>query len=90
MSVDRKDLRITAAAILYADTLWTGTRHVDIMRDIYDKFPDANITDDKQGFVANDGKFYNRFQSVAIAFGSGQTKDRKERLISDHIWGERR
>jgi hypothetical protein len=78
-------MRIVAAAVKVGDKLYTGIRHSVCIRDaIADGVP--HVDRDMQGFVANDGKFYNRFQSGAIAFRAGQTGVRKQELTSEDVW----
>lgn len=83
-----RDLKITQAAINFNEQILTGRRHAHIMAEIWQKHPNVKITDDMQGFVTQDGRFWNRFQAGAIAFGAGQTETRHERLISEHLWPE--
>ncbi len=80
-----EDLRITAAAVLHNGKLYTGKRHAEIMRQIWDE-GGGRITLEEQGFVASDGKFYNRYQAGAIAYMAGQTEGRHEYLLSEHVW----
>lgn len=80
------EMRIVAAAVKVGDKIFQGKRHGQIMHAIQTEIPGTYVTQQMQGFVANDGKFYNRFQSGAIAFRSGQTKTRKQSLLSEDVW----
>lgn len=79
------NLRIIKAAVRQGARVWIGTRHSEIIPVVYAETGER-VTQDQQGFVADDGNFYNRFQSGAIAFGSGQTPVRYECLLSEHLW----
>ena len=81
-------LKIVSAAIRYKDKIYTGKRHAEIMGIIWEEegTTDAKFLQEDQGFLASDEKFYNRFQSGAIAYMAGQTKERKQVLLSDHLW----
>ena len=82
---DRDSLRIVAAAVKVGEKLYQGKRHCDCIRAaIAGGAP--HIDRDMQGFVASDGKFYNRFQSGAIAFRARQTETRKQELTSEDLW----
>lgn len=78
-------LRITAAAIRKNGVVYEGTRHAYIMSKVFEETGER-VSQDEQGFVASDGKFYNRFQAGAIAFNAGQTKVRHQSLLSEHVW----
>lgn len=78
-------LRIVAAAVKRGERVWTGTRHADIIRVVFGE-TGQRVTQDEQGFVDNTGWFSNRFQAGAIAFQAGQTKDRKQTLLSEDLW----
>jgi hypothetical protein len=80
-------MRIAWAAVKIGDEIWTGTRHGIIMSQIREQMADApRITQEMQGFVDDEGRFWNRFQSGAIAFDAGQTATRKETLLSEDLW----
>lgn len=83
-----KESRIVAAAVNHGGKIWTGKRHAEIMGEIWAKEGSTQtyISQDAQGFITDDGEFVNRFQAGAIAFRSGQTATRKERLLSEHLW----
>jgi len=85
---DREDINahIVSAAINHGGKIWTGKRHSEIMQNIWDQETYAPIPQEEQGFMTDSGKFVNRFQAGAIAFRSGQTKIRKENLLSEHLW----
>lgn len=86
-------MRITSVAIkdkagvLY--TLSPPARHKDVMEAIGIKHPVTKGT--VLGFMADDGKFYNRKEAFAIAVKAGQTtktirKEYKESLYSEDLW----
>lgn len=80
-------MRITAAAVQIGDKVWTGTRHAYIMQAIREEWADApRITQEMQGFVDEAGRFLNRFQAGAVAYLAGQTKTRKQHLLSEDLW----
>ena len=80
-------MRIEAAAILHNGKLYTGQRHAEIMRTIWDEEGAAVcIRQDEQGFTTDTGQFLNRFQAGAAAYRSGQTKTRRESLLSEDLW----
>jgi hypothetical protein len=81
-------MKITAAAIKVDGKIYTGQRHAQIMRKIWDEdqHTDRRITQDMQGFVTEDGQFWNRYQAGAIAFKAGQTSERKRELFSEDLW----
>lgn len=81
----RDELKIVAAAIKVGDKVWQGKRHGCIMPLVFAE-TGLRISMEQQGFVASDGKFYNRFQSGAVAFRAGQTKTRKQSLMSEDVW----
>ena len=82
----RRKLRITSAAIKIDDRIFLGPRHALIMPFARELTGNKRITQEMQGFMASDGKFYNRFQAGAIAFDAGQTKTRKQSLLSEDVW----
>lgn len=83
---DTRELRIVSAAIRYGGRIYTGKRHGDIMVAILDDYPTAMIAPDDKVFLASDGTALNRFQAGAVAFAAGQTRERKQRLLSEHLW----
>jgi hypothetical protein len=82
----REGPRIVAAAISHGGKVWTGGRHADIMQKIWQSGDKDRITQEEQGFVTDDGVFLNRFQAGAVAFNAGQTSERKQTLLSEHLW----
>lgn len=84
--VDPYDNKIEQAAVKVGDVVYTGKRHGQIMLDVQEKHPGTKITQDMQGFVDSNGKFWNRFQAGAIAFNAGQTNVRRTRLLSEDLW----
>lgn len=79
--------RIVAAAVNHGGKVWTGTRHALIMGEIWaSEGKTSLIRQEDQGFVTDAGVFVNRFQAGAVAFRSGQTKTRKQSLLSEDVW----
>jgi hypothetical protein len=85
--LDEEDrVRITCAAINHGGKIYEGTRHGIIMAKIWREAGHCKITQDEQGFMTSDGHFVNRRQAGDIAFMAGQTQERKETLLSEHVW----
>jgi hypothetical protein len=85
--IDKEDLKIVAAAIQYNGKIYTGWRHANIMRAIWDELGElVYINQESQGFVDNNGKFWNRFQSCAIAHRAGQTHKCGYNITSEDLW----
>lgn len=85
MPEEREDLKIVAAAIKVGDQVYVSRRHGAIMQKIWEKQSKLRISQEMQGFVASDGKFYTRFQAGSIAFTAGQTKARKQSLLRSKV-----
>ena len=87
MSGGRPD-RIVAAAILYCDELWVGTRHSDIIRAIIDGGRDKGVTRDMQGFLTDTDMFVRRGPAERIARRAGQIKRKMicGELTSEDLW----
>jgi hypothetical protein len=81
-----KRVFITAAAIKHDGKIYQGERHGQIMQKIWNEEGLFKIMAEDQGFVTNHGQFVNRFQAGAIAYRAGQTKDRHQELLSEHVW----
>jgi len=83
----KEDLRIVAAAIMYNGTIYTGKRHANIMQAIWDELGDlVYINQESQGFIDNNGAFWNRFQACAIAHRAGQTHKHGCNITSEDLW----
>ena len=78
--------KIVAAAIRHAGFIWGGLRHGQIMQWIWEERGTEKIPQEEQGFLTNRGIFVNRYQAGAIAYMAGQTKTRKEHLLSEDLW----
>ena len=79
--------KIVAAAIRHGGKLYTGLSHSQVMNQIYTELGrTCFIPQTEQGFITDRGEFLNRFQAGAVAFRAGQTKTRKETLLSEHLW----
>jgi hypothetical protein len=85
MSADRS-LRIVAAAVKVGDVVYEGKRHCEIIARIVQEGIAQRVTQEQQGFVASDGKFYSRFHSGAIAALAGQTPTWRKALLSEDLW----
>ena len=79
---------IVDAAVLYKGKVYPAKRHYLSMEAVWSEDPAAYVSQEMQGFVTNEGKFVSREDASWIAFRSGQTKTRKERLLSEHLWPE--
>ena len=78
---------IIAAAIRLDDgTIYKGTRHALIMVEIWNERGFIKILQEHQGFLDSKGKFWSRYKAGAIAHRAGQTKTRKENLLSEDLW----
>ena len=56
------------------------------MQWIWEERGTEKISQMEQGFLTNRGIFVNRYQAGAIAYMAGQTKTRKEHLLSEDLW----
>jgi hypothetical protein len=82
-----KPTLIIDAAVQYNGRVYIGKRHVVIMRQIWEEAgEEIHISQLDQGFLTSGGKFVNRFQAGVIAFRAGQTKTRKQELLSEDVW----
>lgn len=93
--MDRKDLRIEAAAIVDINgKMWTlppPKRHHDIIRLMRESGYDGPVSgEDQQGFLLNNGKFCRRKPALGVADKAGQLKDGKcihpTLLFSEDMW----
>ena len=87
--IDKEDLRIVAAAIKHNGKIYTGKRHAEIMRVIWDETPEDPAfipSGENQGFIDNNGTYWNRFQSCAIANRAGQTTKCGKEITSEDLW----
>jgi hypothetical protein len=89
--LNRKDLRVVAAAVLRDDLIYTmppPARHHDIVHAMA-KNGLAQRGSDEQGFLLNDGHFCMRKAARIVAEDAGQlirTPEHKELLFSEDVW----
>jgi len=79
--------RITQAAVRFGDNqILTGTRHSEILFDLFEKYPELYRTKE-EGFLTSTGRFVDRKDAINIALKSGQIKKTPEtgRLISEDL-----
>ncbi len=67
-------MRIKEAAIVFKGSIWTGLSHSDIIRDIVLATKGEFVRGEMQGFVADNGGFYDRVDAGKIALAAGQVK----------------
>ena len=88
-------MKIKCAAILYNGVIYEGQSHCEIgLKMVREKictppYPHGEA----QGFVSDDGKFFNRYQSLRIAIHAGQVPHeliKKEYLYSEDLRGIKR
>ena len=94
MSMDRTNLRIVAAAILYDEVIYTlppPARHYDICRmmvEVHGLNADSGCQRE-QGFLLSNGKYCRRKPAVQIAEEAGQIINKTspaDRLFSEDLW----
>jgi hypothetical protein len=80
--------KLVQAAVKRNDMIVTGKRHCDCIKDavrIYDW--DIPIHSHEQGFVDEDGNYYNRKEALEVAISNGQVpKNFKQVLSSEDLW----
>lgn len=73
-------MKIIEAAIRIGDSVWTGHRHHNIFRTIFEEtgkkafemVKELGVAREEQGFVADTGEFVDRIEAAKIALESGQ------------------
>ena len=82
-------MKITGVAIIYKGILYSldaPARHDEVIYKIHEETGDLDVYG-TQGFMADDGKFYNRFQARIIAQKAGQIiKPVYGELYSENLW----
>jgi hypothetical protein len=78
-------LRITAAAVTLGDRVFTAWRHHVILEHL-GRLGTPQRDPDAQGFVADNGSFYNRYQSARIAVRARQIARLPPLLTSEDLW----
>jgi hypothetical protein len=79
-------LRIVECAIEQDGVIYRGGRHYTISRTMCLALKRDRPLKGQQGFIASNGKFYNREVSAGIAFAAGQIGRIKKELYSEDIW----
>lgn len=84
---------ITAAAILYKDTVYSlprPARHHDIIRLILETTKESSIEENEQGFLDDQGQFLRRAPALVIAERAGQLLEERPiwgtNLYSENLW----
>ncbi len=80
-----RGLRIVKAAVTLGDRVFTGWRHSEILSHL-GRIGTPQLSQDAQGFVADNGSFYNRYQSARIALHARQIKRLPHVLTSEDLW----
>lgn len=78
----RMPLKIVTAAVRLDDKVFTAWRHSDILSYLATPPTDPEA----QGFVADNGSFYNRYQSARIAYRARQIAHVPKMLTSEDLW----
>jgi len=84
----RRRVRIAKAAIRHGEDVYTGWRHSDILSHMrYIGLERLSCSGAEQGFVDEDGFFYERYMSAKIAGRCGQiTSIKHGTLMSEELW----
>lgn len=80
-----RDLTIVKAAVKLGDRVFTGWRHADILHHLI-AAGTPQRDQEAQGFVADNGSFYNRYQSARIALRARQIGRLPHVLTSEDLW----
>lgn len=78
-----KRLKLVQAAIKVNGVVHTGNRHHEILKQA-PTFGDYKYG--IQGFVDENGNFWNRHQAARIAYVAGQMNVIKDNLTSEDLW----
>lgn len=78
--------KIVAAACKRGDKVWTGERHNKIIEQMFAEDQEMPVRQSEQGFLTSEGRFVDRYDAAAIAFGAGQTATLKGCLSSEDLW----
>ncbi len=68
-------MRIKEAAIVFDGKIWTGSSHAQIIRTIVLVTNGKMVRGEMQGFVADNGGFFDRVEAGKIALAAGQVKE---------------
>ncbi len=80
---------IIASAIKYKGVIYPGKRHHNCIATIHDIFGNAKDIENVQGFIDENGNFYDRGRALKIAIQCGQMKVLKDEtglLYSEDIF----
>lgn len=80
--------KIVAAAIMRNGEIVTGKRHSDCIHEVVARGWARPIKQMEQGFVDENGKYYDRYEANKLAIESGQLDPSKADgpLISEDLW----
>lgn len=81
----RMPLKIVKAAVRSGDQVFTAWRHSDILVHL-GRAGTPQSDPEAQGFVADNGSFYNRYQSARIAYRARQIAHVPKVLTSEDLW----
>ncbi len=82
-------MRIKEAAIVFEGKVWTGGSHSDIIKTIVLVTKGTRVRGETQGFVTEDGGFFDRVEAGRIALAAGQVKKlRGSMLYSEDLLEE--
>ncbi len=74
-------MRIKEAAIVFKGSIWTGPSHHEIIKDIVLDTKGEFVRGEMQGFVADNGGFYDRYDAGKIALAAGQVKKLRGQML---------
>jgi len=78
---------IVAAAIKHDGIVFTGARHNEIIHYLIQLGYQKPIPNNEQGFIDDNGKYWNRHQSRVLAKRSNQLNwDHRRVLTSEDLW----
>lgn len=78
---------IKCAAILCPNgKVYTGARHLDIIKNAYEALDDICSSESIEGFVTEDNKFLNREDAGKHAFECGQINSLTSYLVSTDLY----
>ncbi len=74
-------MRIKEAAIVFENKIWTGPSHSEIIRIIVLATKGKLVRGEMQGFVADNGGFFDRVDAGKIALAAGQVKKLRGQML---------
>lgn len=80
-------MKLVAAAVLVNNDFYvTGHRHADCYEKLYRKGINVSTAKTVDGFVDDEGHFYNRIDAAIVARLAGQIVDPIITLYSEDLW----